>query len=95
MRQDKSNPASSVDTPVNLGTNALTLVEIKLSSKQQMKRIKRKKKAVGGDDDGSQDEEPPEDLTGSPFPVLIIALLSTMTTSQFPSRWDHLCRGAS
>ena len=59
VRQDKINPTSSVETPVNLGTNALTLVEIKLSSKQQMKRLKRKKKA--GNDDGSQDDEPADD----------------------------------
>ena len=59
VRQDKVNPASSVETAVNLGTNAFTLVEIKLSSKQQMKRMKRKKKA--GADDGSQDDEPPDE----------------------------------
>ena len=63
MRQEKSNPASSLDTPVNIGTNALTLVEIKLSSKQQMKRMKRKKKPGGlaGEDDDSLDEEPQDD----------------------------------
>ena len=59
VRQDKGNPASSVETAVNLGTNAFTLVEIKLSSKQQMKRMKRKKKAGAGD--GSQDDEPPDE----------------------------------
>lgn len=60
VRQDKANPASSVETPVNIGTNALTLVEIKLSSKQQMKRLKRKKKGQAEEED-SLDDEPADD----------------------------------
>lgn len=81
VRQDKSNPASSLDSPVNIGTNALTLVEIKLSSKQQMKRMKRRKKgATGGDDLDSQDDEPADEgmhcLRNQPFksPAVVLCL---------------------
>lgn len=41
---------------VNLGCNVLTLQEIKLSTKQQMKRMKRKKRPGEAPDDSGDDE---------------------------------------
>lgn len=57
MRQEKSNPASTTETPVNLGLGSLTLVELKLSTKQQMKKLKRKRKGAAPEEDDSADDE--------------------------------------
>ena len=57
VRQERSNPASTVEVAINLGCNPLTLQEIKLSTKQQIKRLKRKKKP-GQDPGDSADDEP-------------------------------------
>jgi hypothetical protein len=57
VRQDKSNPASTTEQAMNMGVKSLTLENIKLSTKQQMKRMKRKKRG-GGEDEDSADEEP-------------------------------------
>lgn len=62
VRQDRSNPASTTEQAMKLGVKHLTLDTIKLSTKQQMKRLKRKKKG-GGDDEDSAEEEP-EDAGG-------------------------------
>lgn len=67
IRQDKSNAASTTESPVNLGTGPLTLAEVKLSTKQQIKRLKRRRKgAAAEDDDTAEDEaeeQPGTDLT--------------------------------
>ena len=66
VRQDRSNPASTTEQAINLGVKPLTLENIKLSTKQQMKRMKRKKRG-GGEEEDSVEEEP--DDAGDPPPL--------------------------
>ena len=65
VRQDKSNPASTTETPVNIGLGPLTLVDLKLSTKQQMKRLKRKRKGAAAAEEDSADEEPAGEEPGA------------------------------
>lgn len=52
---------------MNLGVKSVTLESIKLSTKQQMKRMKRKKRGGGEEEDSAEDE--PEDA-GCPLQPL-------------------------
>ena len=60
VRQDKSNPASTTELPVNLGTSPITLVDIKLSTKQQIKKLKRRRRGAAAEEDDSANEDADE-----------------------------------
>ena len=62
VRQDKVNPASSSEHPVNIGLNPVSLVEIKLASRQAVKKLRKKKRgAAAAEEDDSGDDDGPDD----------------------------------